>query len=96
MLRPNLPPLPPPPRGQPPLPPGRPPTGSGPQSNDRKTQPTDDPIMSWKPLLPLLHFVLDDLPTSTKAPELEDSNTRALLMSHSTDFQITIPYVLSS
>jgi L-aminoadipate-semialdehyde dehydrogenase len=30
-------------------------------------------------LFPLLHFVLDDLPTSTKSPELDDSNTRALL-----------------
>ncbi|EPQ53638.1 alpha-aminoadipate reductase Lys1p [Gloeophyllum trabeum ATCC 11539] len=30
-------------------------------------------------LFPLLHFVLDDLPTSTKAPELNDANTRALL-----------------
>ncbi|KAI0711372.1 alpha-aminoadipate reductase Lys1p [Earliella scabrosa] len=30
-------------------------------------------------LFPLLHFVLDDLPTSTKAPELEDGNMRALL-----------------
>ncbi|PPQ73836.1 hypothetical protein CVT24_012261 [Panaeolus cyanescens] len=30
-------------------------------------------------LFPLLHFVLDDLPTSTKAPELDDSNTVALL-----------------
>lgn len=30
-------------------------------------------------LFPLLHFVLDDLPTSTKAPELSDSNTQALL-----------------
>ncbi|KAK2460999.1 hypothetical protein APHAL10511_006940 [Amanita phalloides] len=30
-------------------------------------------------LYPLLHFVLDDLPTSTKAPELDDGNTRALL-----------------
>ncbi|CAG8749994.1 12961_t:CDS:2, partial [Ambispora leptoticha] len=28
-------------------------------------------------LYPLLHFVLDDLPTSTKSPELDDSNTRA-------------------
>lgn len=26
-------------------------------------------------LYPLLHFVLDDLPTSTKAPELDDTNT---------------------
>lgn len=30
-------------------------------------------------LFPLLHFVLDDLPTSTKAPELNDTNTRTLL-----------------
>lgn len=30
-------------------------------------------------LFPLLHFVLDDLPTSTKAPELDDKNARALL-----------------
>ena len=32
-------------------------------------------------LFPLLHFVLDDLPTSTKAPELDDRNTQALLES---------------
>jgi len=37
-------------------------------------------------LFPLLHFVLDDLPTSTKAPELSDSNTVALLLrNHSRD-----------
>jgi L-aminoadipate-semialdehyde dehydrogenase len=30
-------------------------------------------------LFPLLHFVLDDLPTSTKSPELDDANTRAIL-----------------
>jgi L-aminoadipate-semialdehyde dehydrogenase len=30
-------------------------------------------------LFPLLHFVLDDLPTSTKSPELDDRNTAALL-----------------
>ncbi|SCV68153.1 BQ2448_274 [Microbotryum intermedium] len=30
-------------------------------------------------LFPLLHFVLDDLPTSTKAAEIDDSNTIALL-----------------
>jgi len=30
-------------------------------------------------LFPLLHFVMDDLPTSTKAPELSDRNTEALL-----------------
>jgi len=30
-------------------------------------------------LFPLLHFVLDDLPRSTKAPELDDSNTQSIL-----------------
>jgi L-aminoadipate-semialdehyde dehydrogenase len=30
-------------------------------------------------LFPLLHFVLDDLPTSTKSPELDDSNTRSIV-----------------
>ncbi|KAF7289871.1 Alpha-aminoadipate reductase Lys1p [Mycena indigotica] len=30
-------------------------------------------------LFPLLHFVLDDLPTSSKSPQLDDSNTVALL-----------------
>jgi L-aminoadipate-semialdehyde dehydrogenase len=30
-------------------------------------------------LFPLLHFVLDDLPTSTKGPELNDSNIALLL-----------------
>jgi L-aminoadipate-semialdehyde dehydrogenase len=30
-------------------------------------------------LFPLLHFVLDDLPTSTKAPELNDANMTQLL-----------------
>lgn len=30
-------------------------------------------------LFPLLHFVLDDLPTSTRAPALDDTNTRFLL-----------------
>lgn len=33
-------------------------------------------------LFPLLHFVLDDLPTSTKAPELDDTNTSRLLEQH--------------
>lgn len=31
-------------------------------------------------LYPLLHFVLDDLPTSTKAPELDDTNTQTALV----------------
>ncbi|KAH9849627.1 alpha-aminoadipate reductase Lys1p [Lenzites betulinus] len=31
-------------------------------------------------LFPLLHFVLDDLPTSTKAPELDDTQMRAVLV----------------
>lgn len=30
-------------------------------------------------LFPLLHYVLDDLPTSTKSPELDDTNTMQLL-----------------
>ncbi|KAJ2725436.1 large subunit of alpha-aminoadipate reductase [Coemansia sp. Benny D115] len=30
-------------------------------------------------LFPLLHYVLDDLPTSTKSPDLDDSHTRSLL-----------------
>lgn len=30
-------------------------------------------------LFPLLHMVLDDLPTSTKAAELDDANTNAML-----------------
>lgn len=30
-------------------------------------------------LFPLLHFVLDDLPQSTKAPELDDTNTKVSL-----------------
>ena len=33
-------------------------------------------------LFPLLHFVLDDLPTSTKSPELNDANMCALLKPH--------------
>lgn len=31
-------------------------------------------------LYPLLHFVLDNLPQSTKAPELDDRNARAVLL----------------
>ena len=30
-------------------------------------------------LFPLLHFVLDDLPTSTKSPELDDTHSRQIL-----------------
>lgn len=41
-------------------------------------------------LFPLLHFVLDDLPTSTKAPELDDSNTCALLLPHPRDTPLTV------
>lgn len=33
-------------------------------------------------LFPLLHFVLDDLPRSTRAAELEDTNTQKLLETH--------------
>ena len=41
-------------------------------------------------LFPLLHFVLDDLPTSTKAPQLDDANTRALLQQHSGGLASTV------
>jgi L-aminoadipate-semialdehyde dehydrogenase len=41
-------------------------------------------------LFPLLHFVLDDLPTSTKAPELNDSNTVALLRLHHQAENVTV------
>jgi L-aminoadipate-semialdehyde dehydrogenase len=30
-------------------------------------------------LFPLLHFVLDDLPTSTKSAQLDDRNTQAIV-----------------
>jgi len=41
-------------------------------------------------LFPLLHFVLDDLPTSTKAPELDDRNTAALLNAHDEILQAAV------
>jgi L-2-aminoadipate reductase len=41
-------------------------------------------------LFPLLHFVLDDLPTNSKAPELDDANTRELLASHAQEAQSTV------
>ncbi|THH01178.1 hypothetical protein EW026_g1467 [Hermanssonia centrifuga] len=41
-------------------------------------------------LFPLLHFVLDDLPTSTKAPELNDANMRALLAPHAEETNRTV------
>ncbi|KAG6916429.1 putative NRPS-like protein biosynthetic cluster [Tephrocybe rancida] len=41
-------------------------------------------------LFPLLHFVLDDLPTSTKAPDLDDTNTTTLLQQHSGDLTTTV------
>ncbi|KAI0031959.1 alpha-aminoadipate reductase Lys1p [Vararia minispora EC-137] len=41
-------------------------------------------------LFPLLHFVLDDLPTSTKAPHLDDTNTRAVLRGHALPDQATV------
>ena len=46
-------------------------------------------------LFPLLHFVLDDLPTSTKAPELNDANMRALLAPHLKDTNRTVDHVLA-
>ncbi|KAG1815255.1 uncharacterized protein BJ212DRAFT_1569055 [Suillus subaureus] len=41
-------------------------------------------------LFPLLHFVLDDLPTSTKAPELDATNTMALLHSQGQQCTFTV------
>ncbi|GAA6056919.1 hypothetical protein JCM3770_001323 [Rhodotorula araucariae] len=41
-------------------------------------------------LFPLLHFVLDDLPTSTKAAELDDANTVALLRSAQQPEAVTV------
>jgi L-aminoadipate-semialdehyde dehydrogenase len=41
-------------------------------------------------LFPLLHFVLDDLPTSTKAPELDDTNTALLLAPHTSQPNSTV------
>lgn len=41
-------------------------------------------------LFPLLHFVLDDLPTSTKAPDLDDSNTQALLQQNKEEPEMTV------
>jgi L-aminoadipate-semialdehyde dehydrogenase len=41
-------------------------------------------------LFPLLHFVLDDLPTSTKAPELDDSNTATLLRARGHESNVTV------
>jgi L-aminoadipate-semialdehyde dehydrogenase len=41
-------------------------------------------------LFPLLHFVLDDLPTSTKAPELDDRNMQALLGSRPVDTGMSV------
>jgi L-aminoadipate-semialdehyde dehydrogenase len=34
-------------------------------------------------LFPLLHFVLDDLPTSTKSPRLDDSHVRKIIFNTS-------------
>lgn len=41
-------------------------------------------------LFPLLHFVLDDLPTSTKSAELSDSNTVSVLKKNSYAGQATV------
>jgi L-2-aminoadipate reductase len=41
-------------------------------------------------LFPLLHFVLDDLPTSTKAPELDDRNTAELLQRNGEASSMTV------
>jgi L-aminoadipate-semialdehyde dehydrogenase len=45
-------------------------------------------------LFPLLHFVLDDLPTSTKSPDLDDLNMRTLLKGHEDKGDRTVSDVL--
>lgn len=41
-------------------------------------------------LYPLLHFVLDDLPTSTKSAELDDSNTAGILRAAGASESMTV------
>ncbi|KAG8679306.1 large subunit of alpha-aminoadipate reductase, partial [Ceratobasidium sp. 423] len=41
-------------------------------------------------LYPLLHFVLDDLPTSTKSAEPDDSNTTSILRAARADENMTV------
>lgn len=41
-------------------------------------------------LFPLLHFVLDDLPRSTKSAEIDDTNTRTLLQQENGRLNITV------
>jgi L-2-aminoadipate reductase len=41
-------------------------------------------------LFPLLHFVLDDLPTSTKSAELDDTNTKSLLSIEPDHLAVTV------
>ncbi|KAJ1305861.1 hypothetical protein OPQ81_010584 [Rhizoctonia solani] len=41
-------------------------------------------------LYPLLHFVLDDLPTSTKSAELDDSNTTSILRAAGANESMTV------
>ncbi|KAJ4468852.1 aminoadipate-semialdehyde dehydrogenase [Lentinula aciculospora] len=44
-----------------------------------KSRTTQGEVEEDNALYPLLHFVLDDLPTSTKAPMLDDRNTVAVI-----------------
>lgn len=41
-------------------------------------------------LFPLLHFVLDDLPASTKAPDLDDTNTQGVLSQSGQNVQLCV------
>ncbi|KAI0045302.1 alpha-aminoadipate reductase Lys1p [Auriscalpium vulgare] len=45
-------------------------------------------------LFPLLHFVLDDLPTSTKSPDLDDTSMRTVLRPHTERSNMTVTDVL--
>ncbi|CAO1622653.1 unnamed protein product [Parajaminaea phylloscopi] len=47
--------------------------------NSSVSEPQSEEQREANALFPLLHFVLDDLPTSTKSPELDDRHTQALL-----------------
>ncbi|CEH15249.1 alpha-aminoadipate reductase lys1p [Ceraceosorus bombacis] len=49
------------------------------KSAPKETKGADLQSTEANALFPLLHFVLDDLPTSTKSAELDDAHTRALL-----------------
>jgi len=47
-------------------------------------------------LFPLLHFVLDDLPTKSRSPKLDDANARNLAsVVHCLSLRVMLPKILS-